>query len=88
MRYAYIGVSSCVYTSWRIPIYVLANSYIGVGEFPHLRLRIPAPAFANPCTCVWRCLYRQRPDGRSNCGTQFAPHLRRPRKKNFSIVGC
>ena len=70
------------YIGWARRIYVLAYAYIGVGRCLYGRWRIPAPAFANPCTCVWRCLYRQRPDGRSNCGTQFAPHLRRP---SFSL---
>ena len=30
-------------------IYVLANSRTCVCEFPHLRLRIPAPAFGGAC---------------------------------------
>ena len=88
MSHAYIRLGRCVYTSWRIPIYVLANSCTGVGEFPHLRLRIPAPAFANPCTCVWRCLYRQRPDGRSNIGVLWKFVGKRRRFRSFTAFAA
>ena len=36
-----VCLDSCVYTSWRIPIYVSAQSYIRVGECLYRRWRMP-----------------------------------------------
>ena len=46
----YIHLGSVVYTSWRMPIYVLADAYIRLGSVVYTRWRMPAPALADACT--------------------------------------